>query len=204
MRRIVHTGVAIGLAVGLTGCAANNPEGNSSRTDSTPTSAEQFDNPPLPADFSFPGRVTLTEASCEAWGPTSSTVRQEGRLVNGKLFAIIDARNSWPPNCDPETDSGAGLYTDASYASPAVALNGDTHLKDGTIVQVIESREGQEACNPNGNSTRWLGVLATPAGPEVFVPEVNTGFGPLSEQLAEANIPSSHMNPAYKNAPAVC
>ena len=121
MRKMVRTGVALGLMAGLAGCSSSS-EGNNAGTTThqSPPATESFNNPPLPAEFNFPGRVALTEASCQAWGPTPDTVRQQGRIVDGKLFAVIDARNSWPPNCDPETDSGAGIYSDAAYASPPV------------------------------------------------------------------------------------
>jgi hypothetical protein len=139
----------------------------------------------------WPGRVALPEATCQKW---TADAPQPAILRAGRLFVVVDARQSVPPNCDYLTDSGAALYHVPAYQKSQVASipSMGSFAPDGTVGQVVAAQKGEYACNPNGGSEVWLKVAFTPSDsgentPAVFVPEINVGF--LDDaQLAAAGI----------------
>lgn len=197
-RRGVKAIAAVLLATTATACTSTAPTNNEgpltirnehtstapgSPSNSNKTSAPTSETPVWPnvpaESLTFPGRVALGLETCERWTPESP---QPTFVRSGKLFTIIDARNSYPPECDYKKDSGAAVYKGASYDSGYVPQPEGKFVPNGTIVHVNALSIGQKACNPNGSSEVWLQITRDDSENTAFVHSTNVGFA-INDQV---------------------
>ncbi len=148
----------------------------------------------------YPGRVALPNETCKTWSITNP---QPTFVRDGKLFAIIDARRSIPPNCNYLDDSGAAAYKGASYlAEKQGQPEGTAFVPDGSVVHVTEYTMGQRACNDAGTSPIWAGFVRYDGDETNWSPVINLGGSPTQETLQQNNIPlvtSSFANTVHAN-----
>ncbi len=146
----------------------------------------------------FPGRVVLPRATCEAW---RSSNPQPFVSQDGNLFAVVDARNNRPQECDPEKDRGAGRYADASVTSPVKpGVEGERTERDGTVIRVLGWATGQYACIHDGTSgsDTWLKVWDGTGDQQrnsFMISATNVGFT-NDTQLMQAGFP--HTDTVFK------
>jgi|GEM_PF-3113967 len=214
-RRLTHTGnmiaalAAVGGLATLTGCAdgtgVETSDSGRAPTTATAPSAEkssESDMTNAPTEKSpgqkltklaWPGKVALSE-ECPQW---STSNPGNISVKNGEVIVVADARSSYPAQCDPELDKGAGAQRGASTESGAVSMpntgryNYGKYFKDGTTLKVSGYAEGQLACEPsveNSSTSLWLQVQAAPGDPRAWVSAPNAGF-PNEQMLVDAGIP---------------
>jgi hypothetical protein len=193
-RTSVRAGILAGLLVVTTACSSRteNTSGTSAPSPSeTPTPTVMWDGT-APDKVPFPGRVALPNETCEVEGKRWGLDKPQPVIErNGLLLAVIDARLSFPPQCDYRVDTGAGTYKGASYDAPVQTQpGGDTKIKDGTVVSITGYSIGQGACNPSGTSSLWVQFESEVGGVDSTIPVVNMGGGPTLDQLQEHNIPA--------------
>jgi len=128
---------------------------------------------------------------------------QPSIIRDGKVYTVVDARRSVPPQCDYLADSGMGTYSGASYDSPVVHRpDGTTHIPDGTVTEVIKYSIGEAACNNGGNSAIWFGVKEMPGGELEWGWRGNFGGAPTLTQLNANHIPQQHSQYIGTTAPS--
>jgi hypothetical protein len=225
-KRLTRTGnitaAALGLLLTATACS-NGGEGvndEGAAATASATRSKETAETSIPADTTnpraakigkatldklvWPGTVELTDA-CPPWsknhhGPVEITKSKDGKP---QILAMVDARLSWPRDCNPETDSGAGAQRGASAQSGAATLpnvpelyNSGKFINDGVVVEVVGyTKDGQGTCQSDGTNptATWIEVRAAPGDSTAWVPTALTGYEPSVSDMKEAGIP---MDPA--------
>jgi hypothetical protein len=141
---------------------------------------------PNPEHVEWGQRITLTLESCGLYSPLNPRPAVQ---MGGNLYPSVDARDSYPHDCNPESDSGAAMYLGASYKS-GLARPEIPFVKDGTIGKFVAARIGEYACNhtDSDGSNLWIGIQLPGNATTMFANSVNfEGFG-SDAQLQQAGI----------------
>ncbi|HSD55709.1 MAG TPA: hypothetical protein VLA92_00995 [Candidatus Saccharimonadales bacterium] len=155
----------------------------------------------------WPGTVELTNA-CPVWskdhhGPLTVAKGKDGKP---QLLVMADARLSSPRDCNPETDSGAGMQYGASSKSGGVELpampelyNG-SYVADGVVLRVNRyTTVGEKTCQSDGSNgtTTWIEVQAMDGDPLGWMPTALTGYEPDVADMKRAEIPVATEQAVY-------
>jgi hypothetical protein len=186
--------------------ASRSPEASAS-VDTTDPQAAKIGKATL-KKLVWPGTVELP-SGCPVWskdhhGPLEKTKNKDGKF---QLLVMVDARLSADPDCNPETDSGAGAQRGASSESGAVSMpeipelyHDATHVADGVVARVNRyTTVGENTCQANGtNETRtWVEVQIREQDPLVWMPIAHTSYEPDVADMKHAGIPEAIEQAVY-------